>query len=594
MSKKSKSNTFHLGLTMAGAVSAGAYTAGFMDYLLEALSAWEAAKKEHETNPHSPIPNHHVIIDAIGGASAGGMVSMITTLALCSGKIEPVRAVSNTKTGNILYDSWVFLDDDDSLYDGSGKGKTTFEKMLSNDDFHDNKSAPSLLNSKPIDRIAEQIFESLPEDASATNLPNYISKDLRVLLTVTSLRPLDYKVNFSKIKSKFLDSTPGHHISNHDIVAHFKLKYDEIADRNKFLPFRPFTKNPVNASGEALKSNRDFLIKVTKATGAFPVGLAPRYFDVEFPMAYVSNSLKERKAFNAQMDIELKLDEEGDFQFTAVDGGVINNEPFDEVLRCLVANHGPEDPVNPKYGTLLIDPFPNFENEILYDTPNYQKNTIMDVIGGLIPTILNQARNKHHDTYGIGLFKLMAFPRKLKLGKLEEVDHPPLATGGIGGFGGFIDIEFRKHDFFLGRKNAKNFLRGIMFMEYDKEDPNNLFYNVSKEAVKKFRKIVKQEDGTKKIFMPIIPDVTKLDPNDDANPSSYEVQDFPKLDKKVFERLEKPIRNRVKAILKAELNDKLSGWLWGLAKGLVISKLSKKITKWVMTTIEKDFAKRGM
>ena len=120
--------TFHLGITMAGAVSAGAYTAGFMDYVLEALNAWEAAKAKHKDDPESPIPNHNVVIDAIGGASAGGMVSMITTLALCSGDIKPVRDVSQTKTGNILYDSWVFLDDDDSLYDGSGNGRTTLRK----------------------------------------------------------------------------------------------------------------------------------------------------------------------------------------------------------------------------------------------------------------------------------------------------------------------------------------------------------------------------------------------------------------------------------------------------------------------------------
>jgi hypothetical protein len=31
-------DTFYVGLCMAGAVSAGAYTAGVMDYLLEALT----------------------------------------------------------------------------------------------------------------------------------------------------------------------------------------------------------------------------------------------------------------------------------------------------------------------------------------------------------------------------------------------------------------------------------------------------------------------------------------------------------------------------------------------------------------------------
>ena len=36
-----KDNTFHLGITMAGAVSVGCYTAVFMDYLIEILELWE-------------------------------------------------------------------------------------------------------------------------------------------------------------------------------------------------------------------------------------------------------------------------------------------------------------------------------------------------------------------------------------------------------------------------------------------------------------------------------------------------------------------------------------------------------------------------
>ena len=99
---KKEPNSFHLGLTMAGAVSAGAYTAGFMDYLLEALNAWQNEKDKHKHNVNSEIPNHNVVIDAIGGASAGGMVSMITTLALLDGGLKPVLELSHKKTGNIL------------------------------------------------------------------------------------------------------------------------------------------------------------------------------------------------------------------------------------------------------------------------------------------------------------------------------------------------------------------------------------------------------------------------------------------------------------------------------------------------------------
>ena len=35
-----KDKVFHLAITMAGAISAGAYTAGVLDFILEALDKW--------------------------------------------------------------------------------------------------------------------------------------------------------------------------------------------------------------------------------------------------------------------------------------------------------------------------------------------------------------------------------------------------------------------------------------------------------------------------------------------------------------------------------------------------------------------------
>ena len=57
--------TFHLGLCMAGSVSAGAYTAGVMDYLFEALNNWYAKKDKGDPG----IPDHDVLIDVFGGSS---------------------------------------------------------------------------------------------------------------------------------------------------------------------------------------------------------------------------------------------------------------------------------------------------------------------------------------------------------------------------------------------------------------------------------------------------------------------------------------------------------------------------------------------
>jgi len=576
-------NTFHLGLTMAGAVSAGAYTAGFMDYILEALANWEKAKQEDRDGT---IPQHQVIIDAIGGASAGGMVSMITALALCDNTLRPVREIAHFKIGNVLYDSWVFLDDDDSLYDGNIQGETTFKKMLSTSDIQSKEGAPSLLNTEPIDRIAERIFNAIPENWHPDNFPPYVSEDLRILLTITSLRPLDYKIGLSRIQSKFLKNySPSHRISNHDIVAHFKVNYDagNLDDVVNYLPFRP-----LGSDGEA--DNKDFLMKVTKATGAFPVGLSPRFFKNEFPVEYVQNNLAKRKKFTSNMDIEFDDVSSTHFDFTAVDGGAINNEPFDEVLRCLESNHGPINEENPQYGTIMIDPFPNFIDSKTNAKTNHEVNSILGVVGNLVPTVLNQARNKQTDTYGKEFFKLMAFPLKYKkLGNFSDVLKYPSATGGIGGFGGFLDIEFRKHDFFLGRKNAQNFLRGFLFLEYDANDPNNLFHGISDAALQAFKR-----EGKGKVYLPIIPDVNKLKPNDDSNPSSYVVQDFPKFDAKQFRTLEKPIKNRIKAIVRTELEGKINGFVWRLLKRFAINLVAKKLTKWVMTSIEDDFKNRGM
>jgi hypothetical protein len=61
---------FKIGINMAGAISAGAYTAGVLDFLIEALDQWEAAKQRGDM-----VPRHEVSLDVFSGASAGGRPS---------------------------------------------------------------------------------------------------------------------------------------------------------------------------------------------------------------------------------------------------------------------------------------------------------------------------------------------------------------------------------------------------------------------------------------------------------------------------------------------------------------------------------------
>src|SRR5262249_25147896 len=98
MSDPNNAATFRLAITMAGAASAGCYTAGVMDYLFEMLDLWEKAKRgEHAAlKAHKDkIPNHQVIIDAMGGTSAGGMTATMSAIYMLKGKINPVIEPEN-------------------------------------------------------------------------------------------------------------------------------------------------------------------------------------------------------------------------------------------------------------------------------------------------------------------------------------------------------------------------------------------------------------------------------------------------------------------------------------------------------------------
>src|ERR1700680_1414290 len=95
-------DVFEIGLVMGGTVSAGAYSAGLLDYLIEALDAWTVAKGAGDA------PNHRVVIKIVSGTSGGGVLAVLLARALGF-------AFPPYKTGlppdqlkkNPLYDLWV-------------------------------------------------------------------------------------------------------------------------------------------------------------------------------------------------------------------------------------------------------------------------------------------------------------------------------------------------------------------------------------------------------------------------------------------------------------------------------------------------------
>ena len=50
-----RSGGFEIGLVMAGAVSAGAYAAGVVDFLIQALDQWHEGKRGNDPRCHSVL-----------------------------------------------------------------------------------------------------------------------------------------------------------------------------------------------------------------------------------------------------------------------------------------------------------------------------------------------------------------------------------------------------------------------------------------------------------------------------------------------------------------------------------------------------------
>lgn len=618
---------FYVGLTMAGAVSAGCYTAGVMDYLFEILDLWEKGKngklpEEWGDEIYKYIPKHEVVIDVMGGASAGGMATVMSALYALKGEINPVKDANNIESAknNILYDSWVLMGDQ------INNKEKIFEKTLSNDDLKGNKII-SLLNSKFIDDICDFAFNSNP--TKTINKPSYISDRLEILLSQTMLRsvalPIDFSTPFGSLNIK--KDNPKYNTFEHFVISHFKLDYDytNLLHKDFYLPFEPFSDNKYN---ETLKL-------ATKATGAFPIGLEFRkFFNEEFSVKYMENNSK-KLLFNTLDPTKIPTEPEiifnvnDPFKFIGIDGGAINNEPIGEVLNVLKDRYGEKKDKNDidRFGLIMIDPFPNHAVDNSEDHPN----DIFSAISPILGTLQDQSRLKRREMVEFHTKKYLRgeiYPVRYKSNNVLEEHH--IACSSAFAFGGFLDIKFRHHDFFLGRDNARNFFKVYFSFEYDPENNNvhPIHRNWSQEMIDVLK--FKREDlttGKKKVFLPIIPNMYDLkyyvenSKKDNRNPYIRTVEEWPTynpenlfaLIPKMEERVKKmaaltiekynketkdskhPVTEKlINSYYREGLLKRAKGWVFGkifniiLAtnKGTIAKKATKAAVAWILKDLE--------
>lgn len=502
--------TFRLGIILAGAVSAGAYTAGVMDYLLECLCEWDKLKEKNKeilkrvnwdwskaklmTNEgfRPDIPMHNVVIEILAGASAGGMTAGIVLSSLFKG-ID-----NDGKNSSLLYDAWVRLNEENS------EAGDAFLQMLENKDLKfltkddlkeywegNNRvslkkrgkrvllkgGVQSIFNSNFIEEIAEETLSETIPDKVKSDWYNYISRDVRMMLTICSLRGVPINIHFdtdTNPQSSEVKGEVAHKMFIHKGVAHFRfdlgfndtIKPEERSGKEKGEYFLV----------KSLEDNRDDLKDAAIATGAFPFAFKSKVLAIEKDKLAVQ--LKNRLEIEEQ---QIDLEEEI-FRFRAIDGGTINNEPISEVEAFLKEKESSEMDAS---GVIMIDPFPNFEEKSLPEITFLP--TLPEVIPRIINTIRHQAMVKEQATISgfdkipiTNLKKVWGDLRSLlnlKDKNIEEVEESKikkirglifphisgitnvLACGGIGGFAGFFSKGFRDHDYDLGKVNCEGFLR---------------------------------------------------------------------------------------------------------------------------------------
>lgn len=558
---------------MAGAVSAGAYTAGVIDYLIETLERWQQQKEiiRNKIDKNIPlsdteqlVPLHDVVIEVLSGASAGGMTAAVLAYSFNDGTYitkregqlipgnynQPLSTDEHTK----LYHSWINMVDDDN--------GNTFSKLMNTSDIGDVKQLKSFLNSQPIDDIAAK---AVPQAINFNNAPAYISPSLSVLLSVTNLEGVPIDIRFSNVTGDNARNV----LRMHSGFLHYQFNSQLLSDIDY----------PAEVIGNQNKSN---LAAAAMATGAFPFGLSNRRIVVN---KVFFDGFKQNLKINRNLDVNMNLsDEQNAYIFTAVDGGAINNEPMGTTVKILTAKRNLAKKANPSFNDenymILIDPFPSVTNARQANQfKEPEPYNLLQQAFKIFGAFRNQSAFKQEDLFdGLEMTdkRYLIYPAKRRFYFL--------ACGLIEGFSGFLKKAFRTHDYQLGRKNCQTFLRYYFGEEVSvfEETAGITLTNAQKEIWTYDFNYGKA--GAEKLWkMPLIPDMLILEKKmKNEKPDEIAVPGYNGITDKEFDEATSLITKRVEVLtdqtfplIKNEIkkHNKFVAWCVGLFSGIVKRKI---------------------
>jgi hypothetical protein len=430
---------FKIGINMAGAISAGAYTAGVLDFLAEALDEWYKAKARGET-----VPEHDVSIEVISGASAGGMCGAISAVLLHE-SFDHIRDTTKADTNNRLYESWV--------------NRIDISELLKTSDLNSGAPVTSLLDSTVIADIARY---ALTPGTAVTNPPPYVSPGLTLFLSLTNLRGTPYSLN---------GAAPGS-IEETTFFFGDRIRFQTVSSATAQQPNNRW--HILDFSKAGMSGGWDILQSAAIATGAFPVFLAPRVLNrrpSEYTPPMWESVTSAATGTPPPISPTFPPDTPDLIETLNIDGGVTNNDPFNyahdflaELPPALEDGAIPSTAGNADRAVISIAPFPTSD---IFDA-GYQPaahSSVFSVLGKFLTVLLSQSRffgeSLQQVMTGTTFSRFVIAPSDAALAKRyhgKSTQPPALQCGTLGAFGGFFNRGFRAHDYVLGRRNCQKFL----------------------------------------------------------------------------------------------------------------------------------------
>lgn len=559
---------------MAGAVSAGSFTGGVVDYLIETLDLWEKAKQNnlrlgpsHPEYDHS-IPMHDVEIDVISGSSAGGITSTLALLNLVDNDYKPVNKDNPDGDNNRFYQSWVQMADD--------KQSSTLDKMLATDDLRKLKKQEkpeSLLNNEPIEIIAKNALHI----ENQQKYPPYIADDLDLILPTTNLRGINFQIDFG------ISGNEGPVITSHAEFFRYKLATE------KFTQGIPEADKLYYVLDIQQPRYMGYLKEATLSIAAFPIGLKSR--KVAISQQYISRFPKY--LFGQKNGIKPIVKDNNVYNFNSIDGGLINNEPFAIALKVLKEKN-PVEIMRDRYAVIMIDPFPN------RDTDPGDENIQTDMISvakGMFKALRNQALFNQDGILdaieGVSHTKFLIEPVRNHLidGKLVRAKSD-LTSAPFRGFAGFMDRNFRDHDYHLGRLNCQPFLRFYFNIPQDHIE-TKLGTFPHPDAFERFHILEsRRKENSRKCFS-IIPDMRVLKAKSNIFDSINFGSDvklsyprYPHISEEIFFiKNKKLIKKRIEQIFNTQFRN---FWINLSSKLFLSNKLSNVLTETVLNELRNN------